>query len=81
MIDEIFANRVFEKFDQIEKKLDTTCDNVSNIKTDVEVLKTNFENHIAGQVQAKSDKKDSRNWLFGIVSFVFLAYIAVKEIS
>ena len=81
MIDDIFAQRVFDKFDRFEEKLDNTCDNVSEIKTDVEVLKTNFKNHIESKQEQKSDKRDKRDWIFGIASFVFFAYIAIKEIT
>jgi len=81
LIDDVFAQRVFDNFDRFEKKLDNTCSNVAGIKTDVEVLKTNFNNHMKNKQEDKSNKRDRRDWLFGIVSFVFFAYIAINVIT
>ena len=58
MIDDVFAQRVFDKFDQFDKKLDSTCYTISKIKTDVAVLKTNFDNHIKIKNEERVEKKD-----------------------
>ena len=79
MIDDVFAQRVFDKFDKIDERLDETCGSIAEIKTDVAVLKTNFETHVVVKKEEKQDKKDKKAWYFGIVSFVFFAYIAIKE--
>ena len=80
MIDDIFAKRVFNNFDKIYKRLDETCGSIASIKTDVAVLKTNFDNHIAGKAEQKQDKKDKKVWYMGMLTFVVGTYIAVKEL-
>ena len=79
MIDDVFAQRVFDKFDKIDERLDETCGSIADIKTDMAVLKTKFGGHIEEKEEEKQDKKDKKAWYFGIVSFVFFAYIAIKE--
>ena len=80
MIDDVFAQRVFGKFDQFDEKLDNTCHTISKIKTDVALLKNNFDNHIKIKNEEKAEKKDKRNWYLGIVTLIFGSYIAFKEL-
>ena len=73
MIDDIFATRVFEKFDIIDNKISDICERMTVIET----IHNENEKKI---ISHKTDTKDKRSWYFGIVSFVFFSYIAVKEI-
>ncbi|MCH8847329.1 MAG: hypothetical protein IIC11_11460 [Proteobacteria bacterium] len=61
--------------------IDETCGSVAEIKTDVAVIKNDIKYIKKGQADRKSDKRDNQKWYLGIVSFVFFAYIAIKEIT
>lgn len=65
----MFATRVFEKFDVIDIKISDLCDRM----TVMETIHNENEKKIIG-------KRDRQKWYFGLVSFVFFAYIAIKEI-
>ena len=73
MIDDIFAQRVFNRLDDTNEKVDNLCERVTTIET-------KYDLHIANKAEQKQDKKDRKNWYFGIVSFIFGAYIAIKEL-
>lgn len=73
MIDDVFANRVFEKFDILDNRIGDLCTRMTTIET----IHTQNEKKL---VENKKDKKDRRNWYLGIVTFVFGAYIAIKEL-
>ena len=73
MIDDIFAQRVFSRLDDTNSKVDNLCDRMTT-------LETKYDLHIANKAEQKQDKKDRKNWYFGIVSFIFGAYIAIKEL-
>ena len=62
-------------------RIDETCGSVAKIKTDVAVIKNDIKYIKKGQADRKSDKRDNQKWYLGIVSFVFFAYIAIKEIT
>ena len=62
-------------------RIDETCGSVAEIKTDVAVIKNDIKYIKKGQADRKSDKRDNQKWYLGIVSFVFFAYIAIKEIT
>ena len=74
MIDDIFATRVFEKFDTNDKTMKDLCDRM----TVMETIHTENEKKIT---EHKLAKRDNQKWYLGIVSFVFFAYIAIKEIT
>ena len=73
MIDDLFATRVFEKFDIIDRTVRDLCNRI----TVMETIHDENEKKIIGN---RISTKDRRNWYFGIVSFVFFSYIAIKEI-
>ena len=70
-----------ETIRNIFTRIDETCGSVAEIKTDVAVIKNDIKYIKKGQVDRKSDKRDNQKWYLGIVSFVFFAYIAIKEIT
>ena len=73
MIDDVFANRVFGKFDTLDDKIGDLCDRMTTMET----IHTENEKKIINQ---KADKKDRRNWYLGIVTLIFGSYIAFKEL-
>ena len=70
-----------ETIRNIFTRIDETCGSVAEIKTDVAVIKNDIKYIKKGQADRKSDKRDNQKWYLGIVSFVFFAYIAIKEIT
>jgi len=64
----------------IYDRINETCGSVAEIKTDVAVIKNDIKHIKKRNEDRRIDKKDKQNWYFGIVSFVFFAYIAIKEI-
>ena len=73
MIDDIFATRVFEKFDIIDNTVKDLCKRMTVMETIHDVNEKKIIEH-------RTDKKDRQKWYFGVVSFVFFGYIAVKEL-
>ncbi len=73
MIDDVFATRVFEKFDILDERIGDLCGRMITIET----IHNENEKKL---VENKQDKKDRRNWYLGIVTFVFGSYIVFKEL-
>ena len=70
-----------ETIRNIFTRIDETCGSIAEIKVDVAVMKNDIKYIKKGQADRKSDKRDNQKWYLGIVSFVFFAYIAIKEIT
>ena len=73
MIDDVFAQRVFGKFDILDGKIGSLCDRMTTMET----IHNENEKKITNQ---KADKKDRRNWYLAIITLVFGGYIAIKEL-
>lgn len=73
MIDDIFAQRVFGKFDTLDGKIGDLCGRMTTMET----IHTENEKKIINQ---KADKKDRRSWYLAVITLVFGGYIAVKEL-
>ena len=73
MIDDVFAQRVFGKFDTLDEKIGDLCGRMTTMET----IHTENEKKIINQ---KADKKDKRNWYLAVITLVFGGYIAVKEL-
>jgi len=69
MIDDIFVNRMFAKFDKLEDKMDVTCDRVTRIEGK---LNAHFED-LASKAQNKERK-------FYIVIAIIGVLFTVREL-
>ena len=69
MIDDVFVNRMFAKFDKLEDKLDVTCDRVTRIEEKQDAHFADLEN-----------KKQNRERKFYIVIAIIGVLFTVREL-
>lgn len=69
MIDDVFAQRIFGKFDILDEKIGDLCGRMTTMET----IHTENEKKLV-------EKKDKRNWYLALITLVFGGYIAVKEL-
>ena len=72
MIDDIFAQGVFDRIEDNSDKIDNLCGRMV-------ALETKYELHIANNVQKKQDKKDKNIWYVGILAIAVTLYTAFRD--
>ena len=65
--------------DRIYERLDETCKIIHEMKTDVALIQKDIKYIKKAQEDKRQDKIQKRDYLTGLVSFVFFGYIALKE--
>ena len=74
MIDEIFADRVFERIDKFDEKIDDLCDRMMKVELDV-------TNHLT-TVEQNSNKKEKRFYvLIAAMGTIFAAVSLLQSFN
>lgn len=79
MDSEVVLNRIFEKFNHFEEKLDKTCNTVGDIKTDLALLKQSVTAHLKER-EIKEQKNEKKFYIIiAIMGVAFTLYEITKD--
>ena len=79
-MDDDVLNRIFDKFDHFEAKLDKTCLTVSEIKTEVALLKQSVSGHLKERELQEAKKEKKFYAMMAIMGVLFTVYEITKDL-